>query len=68
MTARAWKEAARIEELERVLEQPEDLKPVQVKNTEARKVKAVRHVRDSVRNRMNKQRRGPGRKFGQVER
>ena len=58
MTARAWKEAARIEELERALEQPEDLKPVQVKNTETRKVKAVRHVRDSVRNRMNKQRRG----------
>ena len=58
MTARAWKEAARIEELERALEQPEDLMPVQVKNTEARKVKAVRHVRDSVRNRMNEHRRG----------
>ena len=58
MTARAWKEAARIEELERALEQLEDLKPVQVKNTEASKVKAVKYVRDSERNRTNKQRRG----------
>ena len=36
--------AARIEELEIALVQPEDLKPVQVKNTEARKVSAFMFV------------------------
>ena len=37
ITAGTWKEATHIEELEMTLVQPEDLKPVQMKNTEARK-------------------------------
>ena len=55
MAARAWKEAARSVELERALVQREDLKTVQVMDTESRKVIAVMHVRDSVRIRMTRQ-------------
>ena len=53
MPASAWKEADRIVELEREKEQlDDDWQPVQVMDTEARKVIAVMLVRDSVRNRM----------------
>ena len=63
MTAKAWKEAGRSEELTiagrekakgRALLQHEDLKTVQVMDTEFTKVKAV-FVRGSVRERMERQ-------------